>query len=492
MSLTSAMNTAQSIFNNTGKQTDVTSKNIANVGNANYVKRTAILGTTMAGASIVSNGRAQNESLLRQTISSSSLASGQSTVLNGLQEMKSVFGGNDYESSPATYMKELLKSLDAYAAKPSDAALAATAVTSATDVASFLNKASSELQAMRLRADKEISLQVDKLNGLLAKFEEANNEVKAQTAIGGDPSDALDQREALLKDISSIIGINVVNRPNNDVALYTTDGATLFEIVPRSVTFKTQPGYDATTTGNAIYVDGVALKAGSGSNTTAEGSLQGLMQVRDDLAPTMQSQLDEIARGLITMFAEKPADPTSGLPDMPGLFTYGSPLATTIPPDGTVSPGLAASITVNPALIISKGGNPELLRDGGINGTDYVINTATSGGTGFSALIRSYVTAFDAPMNFAASTRIDTNTSILKYGTNSMGWLEQERSGATSANEAKSALYERSATSYSNSTAVSLDEELSLLMDIEQSYKAATKLVTTVDEMLKSLMDMVR
>jgi flagellar hook-associated protein 1 FlgK len=73
-----------------------------------------------------------------------------------------------------------------------------------------------------------------------------------------------------------------------------------------------------------------------------------------------------------------------------------------------------------------------------------------------------------------------------------MGWLEQERSGATSANEAKSALYERSATSYSNNTAVSLDEELSLLMDIEQSYKAATKLVTTVDEMLKSLMDMVR
>ncbi|MGG2474957.1 flagellar basal body rod C-terminal domain-containing protein, partial [Rhizobium sp. BR5] len=106
--------------------------------------------------------------------------------------------------------------------------------------------------------------------------------------------------------------------------------------------------------------------------------------------------------------------------------------------------------------------------------------------------IDSYVTAFDAPMNFAASTRIDTNTSILKYGTNSVGWLEQERSGATSANEAKSALYERSATSYSNNTAVSLDEELSLLMDIEQSYKAATKLVTTVDEMLKSLMDMVR
>jgi flagellar hook-associated protein 1 FlgK len=491
------MITAQSIFNNTGKQTDVTSKNIANVGNANYVKRTAILGTTMYGANVVTNGRAQNESLFRQTIASSSLASGQKTVLTGLEEMKSLFGGNDYESSPAEYMKKLRESLDGYSAKPSDAALAATAVTSATDVASSLNKASSELQAMRLRADKEISLQVDKLNGLLSKFEEANNEVKAQTAMGGDASDALDQRETLLKDISSIIGINVVNRENNDVALYTTEGATLFEVVPRKVTFKAQPGYDATTTGNAIYVDGVALKASTGSNTTAEGSLQGLMQVRDDLAPTMQSQLDEIARGLISMFAEKPITqplpPATQLTAKPGLFTWSTATSTSeIPPDGIIVPGLAASINVNSALIISKGGNPELLRDGGITGTAYVANPSTTGGTGFSKLIDSYVTAFDAPMSFAASTRIDTNTSILKYGTNSMGWLEQERSGATSANEAKSALYERSASSYSNNTAVSLDEELSLLMDIEQSYKAATKLVSTVDEMLKSLMDMVR
>jgi flagellar hook-associated protein 1 FlgK len=491
------MITAQSIFNNTGKQTDVTSKNIANVGNANYVKRTAILGTTMYGANIVTNGRAQNESLFRQTIASSSFASGQKTVLTGLEEMKSLFGGNDYESSPAQYMKKLRESLDGYAAKPSDAALAATAVTSATDVASSLNKASSELQAMRLRADKEISLQVDKLNGLLAKFEEANNEVKAQTAMGGDASDALDQRETLLKDISSIIGINVVNRENNDVALYTTEGATLFEVVPRKVTFKAQPGYDATTTGNAIYVDSVALKASTGSNTTAEGSLQGLMQVRDDLAPTMQSQLDEIARGLISMFAEKPITqplpPATPLTAKPGLFTWSTATPTSeIPSAGVIVPGLAASINVNSALIISKGGNPELLRDGGINGTGYVANPSSAGGTGFSKLIDSYVTAFDAPMSFAASTRIDTNTSILKYGTNSMGWLEQERSGATSANEAKSALYERSASSYSNNTAVSLDEELSLLMDIEQSYKAATKLVSTVDEMLKSLMDMVR
>ncbi len=123
-------------------------------------------------------------------------------------------------------MKELLKSLDGYAASrvmplwPQRPSLR-------DGCRQLPEQGLSELQAMRLRADKEMALQVDKLNGLLAKFEEANNEVKAQTAIGGDPSDALDQRETLLKDISSIIGINVVNRPNNDVALYTTDGHAL-------------------------------------------------------------------------------------------------------------------------------------------------------------------------------------------------------------------------------------------------------------------------
>jgi flagellar hook-associated protein 1 FlgK len=37
-------------------------------------------------------------------------------------------------------------------------------------------------------------------------------------------------------------------------------------------------------------------------------------------------------------------------------------------------------------------------------------------------------------------------------------------------------------------TSVSLDEELSLLLDLEQSYKASAKLVSAVDEMITSLL----
>ena len=77
----------------------------------------------------------------------------------------------------------------------------------------------------------------------------------------------------------------------------------------------------------------------------------------------------------------------------------------------------------------------------------------------------------------------------MEYATNSLGWLEQYRSNATTAAENTSAALSRSDEAYSNETGVNLDEELTLLLDIEQSYKAATKILNAVDEMLKSLLD---
>jgi flagellar hook-associated protein 1 FlgK len=78
----------------------------------------------------------------------------------------------------------------------------------------------------------------------------------------------------------------------------------------------------------------------------------------------------------------------------------------------------------------------------------------------------------------------------MSYASASIGWLEEYRSGATSAAENTSAALSRTSEAYSNETGVNLDEELTLLLDIEQSYKAATKLLNTINEMLQSLLDL--
>ncbi|MGK6314088.1 flagellar hook-associated protein FlgK [Neorhizobium sp. DT-125] len=494
MSLSSALSTAQSIFNNSGTQSSVVSKNIANAQNPDYVRRSAMVVTGGNGAMIGDIVRSQNAPLLRQTIESSSVASGQRTLLNGLESIKNLMGGNDNELSPAKLITAFRNNLDAFTSKANDTGLGMAVISSAQDLASGLNTAADELQQIRKDADDQIKQNVDDLNSLLAKLETVNNQVKNATASGADANDALDTREGLVKKIAEIVGVTSYIRENNDLVLYTSDGVTLFESVPRKVTFQPTAGFDAATTGSGVYIDGVPLKPGETANTTAKGSIQSLLQLRDEIAPTFQSQLDEIARGLITAFAETGPDGT--LTPLTGLFTYKDSSGvqqTAVPAAGTIVPGLASRIFVNP-VVVPPAGTPDKLRDGGINDIDtdpttpnpYVVNT---GGSSYGDLLDKYNENLEGPMAFDPDTEIADAPDLLSFASDSMGWLEQLRSTATSADETKTAMLTHALEAYSSTTGVSLDEELSLLLDIEQSYKAGTKLMATVDEMMQALLD---
>jgi flagellar hook-associated protein 1 FlgK len=466
MSLSAAMKTAQSSFSNVGLQSAVTSKNIANASNTAYARRSAILATATSGATVVETQRAQNEALLKQNLLSISKSSAQDTLLTGLTRMKMMLGGEDYELAPSTYLAKLRDNLQTFADKPNEVSLAETVVADAVDVANALNGTSLALQQMRAEADADIETSVSELNRLLREFRTQNDKVRQGTAAGTDVNDALDQRDKLLTEISAIVGVTTVTRTNNDLALYTSDGTVLFETVARTVSFAPTTTYTASVTGNQIYVDGVAIQAGAGGNTSAQGSLAALLQLRDHTAPTFQKQLDEVARSVITMFSEAGDE---------GLFiSNGLPALT--------DPGLSTVIKVNPAVISNQGGNPMLLRDG-INA-----NYNIDGHASFSELLNGYAAAFEAPMTFDPDAAIDTDGTILAFGTASVGWLEQLRSAATTAGDDKSALLGRTQEALLNVTAVSLDEELALLLDLEQSYKASAKLVAAVDEMIASLL----
>ncbi len=475
MSLSTAMKTAQSSFSNTALQTAVASKNIANASNATYSRRAAILATAANGAAVVEIQRSQNEALQKTNLISISQSYAQDNLLGGLERMKTMFGGDGYELSVSTYLSKLRDNLETFANKPNEASLAETVVANATDVANTLNSNTKAIQQMRADADADIAASVTELNRLLAEFTTYNDKIKAGTAAGTDVNDSLDQRDKLLTEISAIVGVTSITRTNNDMVLYTNDGTVLFETYPRSVTFAPTATYTAGTPGNKVYIDGVEVQAGKGGNTTATGSLAALLQIRDDVAPTFQRQLDETARGLITMFEDAGA---------PGLFTWvdGAGVEqTTIP--GTLTSGLAGMIIVNPDVVTAKGGNPMLIRDG-INA-----NQNPDGNAGYSALLNSYLGKFDEKITFDSSTGLDTSLSILGIASASVGWVEQLRSSATTAADDKAALWSRTEEALFSVTAVSLDEELSLLLDLEQSYKASAKLVAAIDEMMTALMN---
>jgi flagellar hook-associated protein 1 FlgK len=204
------------------------------------------------------------------------------------------------------------------------------------------------------------------------------------------------------------------------------------------------------------------------------------------VAPQFQSQLDEIARSLVQAFSEKDQSDPPTLPDMPGLFTWSGG---TVPAPGTLVNGIAGTISVSAAVDPEQEGDPTLLRDGGINGAAYVANDGQ--GTGYSALLDAYVTGLSAPMAFDPGTGIAADSGILAYSSDSLGWLEQYRSGASDASQSKDAAASRSQDALSNTTGVNIDDEMSRLLDLEQSYKASAKMIATVNAMLASLLEAV-
>ncbi len=62
-------------------------------------------------------------------------------------------------------------------------------------------------------------------------------------------------------------------------------------------------------------------------------------------------------------------------------------------------------------------------------------------------------------MDFDPNAGSDTTASIMDYASDSIGWLEDQRSSATTAGENTSAALSRSSEVYSNQTGVNLDEE---------------------------------
>lgn len=480
MSLSSALSIAQSSLLTTSRQTTVVSRNVADASNPDYTRRIANVVSTAPGARSVDIQRVTNDLLFRQNLSALSAWAGQDALSGGMDQLELAVNGVDNASSASTAIGDLQQALQLYATSPSNQNLAASVIDAARQVVRSLNDGSKAIQDFRTRTDGQIATAVNDLNSLLSQFQDVNKAIVAGSHSGSDVSDQLDQRDALLKKISEYVPISTFTRGDNDMVITTGDGTTLFETIPRSVTFSPSAGYAAGAAGNAVYIDNVPISAGSGGDTNAGGKLAGLLQLRDGVASTMQSQLDEVARGLIAAFAETaPAQPNAT-----GLFTWSG--APAIPAAGTLVDGLAGEISINAAIDPNTGGDPTLLRDGGANGAAYVANT--TGGASYADLLIAYGDRLDQPMTFDPAAGITASVGVTGYAASSIGWFEGVRQQASTAADAKEALANRTAEALSNATGVNVDTEMSLLLDLEHTYQASARILTSVNQMLDALM----
>ena len=479
--LSTALHYAVSSLSASAAQTALLSRNIAGASDPNYSRKSALLISLPGGAVAVGfYNRSADKRLLDKLLDVSSSAAGKQTLLAGLEKLSATVGDPASGTSISAILGRLQLSLQAYEADPSSLQLANGAVQSARDMARGLNDSTAAVQALRQEADAGMAASVDRVNALLEQFKVVNDAVVRGAGTAADLTDTLDERDRILKLLSEEIGIRTVTRANNDVAIYTDGGVTLFETQPRRVSMEPTAIFTAGTIGNAVFADGVRITGATSPMPSSGGTLQAQADIRDRLAVTYQTQLDEVARGLIEMFAEQDQGAVPTLPDVVGLFTY--PGAPAVPPPGTVISGLAGQITLN-AL---AEGNPQLIRDGGFGGAAYVYNVG--GAAGFQERISGLIAGFDAARGFDGAAQLGATASLKDFSAGSASWVESRRQAADQAAEFELALKSRTSDALLRKTGVNIDEEMAAMLDLERSYQASSKLIAAIDSMLAALL----
>jgi flagellar hook-associated protein 1 FlgK len=478
MGLSNAWNVAANSLATNAGLTSIVSRNISSAQNATgYVSaKVARLGASSSGAAIIKSiADLTNATLFNSMRSSTSANAAAQALSKGVTQLQqtvadatSTSDSTTAAASPSSLLQTLATALQTYSSSPGSSSAASAVFSAAQNLSQGLNTASATVQTVRETADQTMVTSVATVNSLLSQFQQVNTAIVNGAATGADVTDALDQRNTILQSLSRQIGVTTATASNNSMSIYTDSGVTLFDTTPRSVTMAATTTYTASAAGAAVTVDGVPVTGANAIMPIQAGVLFGLANLRDTLATQYQSQLDSIAGGLINAFAET----STTAPSLPGLFT--TPGATSLP-GSPLLPGLASQITVSSAVDPAQGGSLTLMRDGGINGAAYVRNS--TGAAGYNTLINSALTALTA--------------SVTGQAAESASWLDGQYQAATNSATYQTTLSSQASQALSNATGVNIDQQMSQMLDLENSYQASAKLISTIDSMFNSLLQAV-
>jgi flagellar hook-associated protein 1 FlgK len=195
------------------------------------------------------------------------------------------------------YMDEFFDSWHNLANNPKDISARTMVRTNAQIMIDNFNKAATELQNLRAQKNEEIPVHVARINQLSYQIMNLNQEVATVEVGDQNANDSRDRREVLLKELSQLIDITVVENALGQVTV-TTGGNVLVapsyaQNLVATTTSREMPD------GTIIRDMGIRFADTRLDFIPAGGQLRGLIDSRDVYIPEYQAKLDELAAALI-------------------------------------------------------------------------------------------------------------------------------------------------------------------------------------------------
>jgi len=458
MKLDVATNVARQALIASQTQLALSGRNIAAANDPTRSRVGAALTTTIdGGVRVESVRRAEDAAIYSRMIAATAATAERDAVLTQLDVLAQSVGDPENGTSIGAMIGELQSALADYANAPDDPLFGRTVIERARDVADKLNRAASEMLLMREAADQEIHDSVEEVNRLLLDYEEVNRDIVIGTNRGQDITMDLDRRDAIVAELAEHIGVTTMARDNNDQALFTDGGITLFDNGIRDVSFERTAVYMASTVGGYILVDGMPITGDDAPMPSTTGSIVGNALIRDQVVPAFQLQMDEIARELTDLFED----------GIGSLFVNGG------------GPAYAGTIAVAPDVDPLQGGVVENLRDGTGNGSGYAA---------YADRLLALGDALEADAAFDPDAQLSATASVLGFATESASWVERMRQGVDAQASAEAAILTQTSDAMSRATGVNLDDEYAIQLQLERSFAASSRLIGIIDEMFDTLL----
>jgi flagellar hook-associated protein 1 FlgK len=519
MSLASALTIATGGLANVSAQLALVSHNVANASTPSYAVETLDTESVTAGG--VGMGvltgpamRNVNQALQAATLQQNSTVAGLQTTQTALQAIDAISGTPGAGTDLGSLVGNLADQFSTLLSDPSNSAQQSAVVSSATALAQGINALSSGYTTQRQTAENGIVSEVGTVNSTLSTIGSLSAQIVAQQADGLSTADLENQRDAAVQGLSQLVSVSTLVQPNGNMVVTTASGTTLPTNAPTIASSGVSPGAPS----GPLSIAGANVQPGS---TYPSGGIGGIMlggvdvtqqmtggqiganiTLRDATLPTYQAELDEFSQNTASQFAAQGlslfTDPSGNVPS-----GGGSPVQS-----GYV--GFAAEIQVNPAVQT----DPSLVVNGNVTvpgsptGSAAFTPNPAGGPAGFTTLISdvlNYTFGTDAqsgvPQPAANTTGLGaTGTLTAPFGApatltdfaNAITGAEaNDSASATSQLGTEQAVQTTLTNQLSSQSGVNLDQQMSMMIQLQNAYGANAKVMDAVQNMFTQLLDAV-
>ncbi len=405
----------------------------------------------------------QNEYLnqaVRTQLSAQGYFTGESNPLASIQSLFDVSGKTGLTGS----LNNLFQSFSAWSATPNTTSAQAV-LNQAQAVAQSFQSAAASLSQVTNNVNQQISSNVNQINNLTAAIQQAN------IAIGNNntPDAGLDANlHASLESLSQIADVTVSFAPNG-TATVLLGGQTPLVIGAQQYTIQASFAPTGTPAIPNATPDARILDSNGQDITShiSQGSLGGLLNVRNTVLPSLQG--DGQQQGALNQLAQQVADrvnsiltsaqTTGGAAGAP-LFTYnaGSPagIAQTLALDPNITAGTLAPVNPGPP-VVSNGAALQLAGLG----------------------------------NSTNPADLISGQTMLQFLSSMATQAGQSASDAQTGSNLHAQLLAQSRSLQTQVSGISLDAEAAQVLQLQQGYQAASKMVSVINSLSDALLNMV-